>query len=142
MVTGNFSQGLPNSNEGRKSNIFVTCLSCPYKGQKRQVPEGMNPAAFFNDMIQKGWQWELDYSRATNAEIIKWVGQELMSRAIRAVKEGRPVTFNGQTYRSFDELQKLEDAIVVSNAMVTLGSDDEKGVVIVARGEDQKTSSN
>lgn len=120
--------------------IGVTCLSGPFAGRTRIPPANMDPAELFASLVQHGWTWEVDYSGATEEEILVWFRAELVARMMRALRAGLPVSFMGRQYQlqPSDDLavvaQELEDAVVASNRLITIDSDDERGLVIGVRG--------
>ena len=122
-----------------KKMIKIKCLSGSYAGEARTPPPEMNPAEIFASLVQYGWAWEVDYTAATNEEILLWFRAELVARILRALKAGLPVQFlDGEYLASGDDLAvvagELEDVIVASGREVTIDSDDERGLVIGVRG--------
>ena len=110
--------------------ISVKCIGGEYNGRVRTPPEGMKPFKLLRDMVDNGWGWEIDYSRASHKETISWGGGDLMARAYRAVKHGRTVNFLGTEYASVEELQAFEDALVNSGYDVRVAHDDDSGVQV------------
>lgn len=131
--------------------IKIKCLSGPWAGKVRtfqgrlclETGEEVNPSILFKSFCQCGWQWQVDYAGITEEEILLWFRAELASRTFRALRAGRPVFFRGQRFKSPEEggpkevAGRLIETIVASGRMVTIDSDDEKGVVIGARGYEQ-----
>lgn len=110
--------------------IKIKCIGGPFDGKVRVVPEGLKPLELLVEMSHNGWGWEIDYSKASQEEVIAWGGADLMQRAVRAVENGRTVTFLGTEYSKIEELQDFEDAIVYSGYMVRVAKDDDEGVVV------------
>ncbi len=106
--------------------VKVTALTGPHAGKVRVPPKDMKPLRLLVDMVNAGWQWEIDFSLADRNETIVWGGADMMCRAIRAVRKGLPVTFMGEEYTTMDSLQTLEDEIVTSGYCVRISSDDER----------------
>ena len=125
--------------------IKVILQSGPLAGRERTFKKGgepVNPAELFASLVSHGWQWETDYSRATEGEILLWFREELAARVLRALRDGRPVKFLGAEYRAKKESilevgQAIEDAIVASGRLVTIDADDEQGLVVGVRGYEQ-----
>jgi len=135
--------------------IKITCIDGPFTGKVRyflgiravksfkpykELGETIDPSGLFRSFLSHNWRWEVDYSKATDEEILKWFPAEMIARILRALEKGLPVKFLGQEYRmkEGDSLQEtgqtIEDAIVASGMMVTIGSDDENGLAIEAIG--------
>lgn len=111
--------------------VKIKCLTGPHAGIVRTPSSNLEPAQVLGSMVNHGWHWEIDFSRASREEIIAWGGADLMARAIRAVQEGRGAFFMGEEYSSMDELQAFEDAIYYSGYMVHVASDDDDGLRVV-----------
>lgn len=87
-----------------------------------------------NQLVATGTAWEIDFSRADEAEAIEWGRHDLAARCLRAVLEGRTVFFMNREYATMEEMGELEDAIAGSGLMVRVDSDDESGLHIGAHG--------
>ena len=94
----------------------------------------MDPLQLLQSLADHGWDWSIDYTLATPGERFLWGRADLIIRSIRALRQGRPVTFNGETFQGFsmDIAGRLEDAMVDSGRMISLLRDDAEGVVIDA----------
>lgn len=119
--------------------IKIKCLTGPHAGQARTPPPEMAPAELFASLVRHGWIWEVDYSAATEQEVLLWFRAELYARIMRALNARRPVTFMDRFHLVLGDdpnvvAQKLEDDIVSSGRLVTIDSDDEKGLAIGVRG--------
>ncbi|MDP2709492.1 MAG: hypothetical protein Q8O93_05655 [bacterium] len=123
--------------------IRITITSGRFAGRTREMPASMDPAKMFASLIRHGDQWETDYAAGTEEEVFAWFRAEIVARIIRALQEGRPVKFLDREFRleaGGDLLstgQAVEDAIVASGRLITINSDDEKGLVIGEAGYEQ-----
>lgn len=137
--------------------IKVICLDGPFAGavrifegtraiddlEKWILGEATNPSELFGSFVMYGWRWEVDYSKATDEEFLKWFAAEIMARILRALRNGLPVKFFNKIYRlSKDEDllkvgQEIEGAIASSKKIIFLISDDENGLVIGVKGFEQ-----
>lgn len=115
--------------------VKMTLLTGPYAGVTRDVTN-QNPRELLGSVYAHGWEWEIDYSVASEEETLAWGGQDMALRCVRALQHGRTVTFLGKKYNEFSEevVGELEDAIVNSNRMVKIVRDDDTGVIIEAFG--------
>ncbi len=113
--------------------IKMTLLTGKYAGQTRNVTNE-DPAELFGSLLEHGWKWEVDYSQSTYEEELLWGAQDIGARAVRALMNDRTVTFMDKMYRGLDSAGDLEDAIVASGRMVTVGKDDASGLVIEVKG--------
>ena len=109
--------------------IFIKALNGPHTGKVRDVSSLINPEELLRSMLEHGWTWEINYSQATPEEKFVWGRVDLITRCVRALTQNLPVIFLGKVY---DDAGELEDAIVASGRMVSLGRDDEHGVTILA----------
>lgn len=126
--------------------IKMAMLTGPYAGQTRDVSAAdVGPEKLLGDCLKKGWEWDIDYSAATQVEAIEWFRHDLSCRVIRALHKGLPVRFLEKTYvlknpKNRGELKKVagqvEDAIVRSSFLVSLEYDDERGVRISTHGHE------
>lgn len=121
--------------------IRVTLLSGIFTGRTREFRLGdIEPNELFTAFIGHGNKWQVDYSAGTEEEVFLWFRAELVARIVRALQEGRPVSFLDRHWRvaECDDLlaiaDEIEDAIVTSGRLVTLDSDNESGLVIGVRG--------
>ncbi|MBP9751828.1 MAG: hypothetical protein KBD19_03145 [Candidatus Moranbacteria bacterium] len=48
--------------------IKVTALSGPYAGQTKEAPPEITAEGLLGGFLERGWQWSIDYSRATEEE--------------------------------------------------------------------------
>lgn len=110
--------------------IKITCVGGEYNGVERIPSFGTNPHALLQSMMEGGFGWIIDFSRATKEEVILWGGADLVARAVRAIKAGRPVSFLGIEYTELGQLKDFENAIVDSGYCVRVEHDDERGVVV------------
>ncbi len=127
--------------------IKIKILSGPYAGKEREITEemGVDPHPLFMEFVRFGYRWHVDYSRANESEKFQWWREDLAARIVRALREGRPVFFQDVEYRSsssrdevFEVAGKIEDAIVGSGYFVTVGYDDERGVLIATGPREHK----
>jgi len=100
----------------------------------------VDPGEFLLSFLKNGWRWEVDYSEATQEEILLWYRYDCAIRVIRALREGREVVFRreqkwslGESQNLKDVAQEIEDAIVAWEGGVSISRDDEIGLVISAR---------
>ena len=122
--------------------IFITIVSGPHAGKTREISEDMNVPS--HELLVQLWQmssvWEIDFSRATPAEMLAWGRADLGVRCIRALFAGLTVSFLGELYKaSIQEdasamVAKVEDVIVQSGHFVGIEYDDERGVCIGVAG--------
>ena len=90
----------------------------------------------FNALLQKGYRWKVDYSGATEEEILLWFKEDLAARIVRALKGGLPVYFLDRKWQVTEDksliaiVTDLEREITSSGRMVSIDSDDENGLVI------------
>ncbi|MEO8637849.1 MAG: hypothetical protein ABI430_03035 [Candidatus Taylorbacteria bacterium] len=111
--------------------IRIKCLGGAYNGQVRTPPADMKPVLLLFEMVDQGFGWQIDFSGADREETIQWGGADLMARAYRAVKNGRVATFLGVEYKTVEELQAFEDAIVDSGYYVKVNRDDDEGLEVL-----------
>lgn len=118
--------------------ISLTAITGPYAGQTREAKDVL-PEDILGDFLIQGWEWSIDYSQGTEEEKFLWFRQDLSCRIVKAIKEGRSVSFLGKMYRveagySADELIRavgeIEDAIANSGRMVSIEYDDRTGLAI------------
>lgn len=116
--------------------IKLQALSGPYTGSVREVPNGMPPMNLLTEFASNDWKWSVDFSQATQSELLDWRRAEMVARILAALQHGRSVWFQDTEYR-VEELEDLlriagdiEDAIAYSGLMVQVESDNENGVVI------------
>ena len=120
--------------------VKIKILSGPFAGRTREIPEEADPMVMFTSLVRHGWTWEVDYSGSTEGEIFLWFRAELAVRIIRALQRGLPVRFLDREWRVepggniLQVTQDLEDAIVASGRLMTIDSDDERGLVVGVRG--------
>ena len=110
--------------------ISIKCIGGPYDGRVRTPPADFVPQHLLVEMVENGWGWEIDFSRASREETILWGGADLVARAYRAVKNGKSVVFLGVEYTRVEDLSELEDALVNSGYEVKVARDDEEGLTI------------
>jgi hypothetical protein len=111
------------------SMVFAKILSGSFVGSAMDVTN-QDPKDFFPFLFNLGASWELDLSKATTVERSMWGKEDFVARCIRALMQGRPVTFMGQTFSSLYDIDSLRDAIAGSGLQVYVGSEDGSGVVI------------
>jgi len=111
--------------------------------KERRLGEQIKPADLFAGFMYHGDKWAVDYSSATDEEVILWFRAELVAIILQALRAGLPVKFLGREWRVREGddpqqvAQDLEDAIVASGRMITIDSDDKKGVVVGVSGWEQ-----
>ena len=122
--------------------IRMKMLTGPYAGEARVIPKEFDPAEFMHSLFQHGWKWEIDYSQATDEEIYFWFRQDIAIRCVRAIMADLPVKFMDRVFQTKSEdpevikkiIGEIEDTIADSGRLITLQSDDEKGVIIAESG--------
>ena len=114
--------------------IKITALTGPFAGQIREASSDISPERLLQAFVRQGWDWQIDYSRATEQEKWTWARQDLTGRCFRALLKGLSVYFLGREFGGIKQAEVLEDAIVNSRRMVTIGRDDETGVEITTHG--------
>jgi hypothetical protein len=126
--------------------IKMKALTGRHAGKVREVASGISAQQILYEFCVLGWEWEIDYSAATEEEKYQWFRHDLSSRIVRALRAGRSVRFLKKIYRvadvsDTDELMfvagKIEDTIVASGFNVSLERDDETGVVVRTHGRTQ-----
>jgi hypothetical protein len=117
--------------------IRLMAFSGPYAGKVREVPSGLDPQRILMEFVRNDWDWEVNYRQATEEEKFIWGRQDLVARCMRALKRGLPVKFLGREYRGLESAIQLEDDIVSSRRMVTIGRDNQNGVEIAVEGWEQ-----
>lgn len=115
--------------------IKLTMLTGQFEGQSRYIysDHPFSAGDMLSSIVQHGWKWEIDYSGATNEEVLVWGVADIACRAVCAWVEKRPLYFQGVEYFSPGE---YEDAIVASRKMVCIERDDETGLYIKSEGLD------
>jgi hypothetical protein len=107
----------------------------PLRGNWKDVSRE-DPQELLGSVTSHGWEWQLDYTRATPQEKLLWERANIVVRAVRALSQGRSVTFDGKGYRANNQKEvirvagELEDAIVASRGLIQLVKDDSSGVEI------------
>lgn len=124
--------------------IKLICLDGPFYGNVRifegitnlETGKEVRPFSLLKIFLIEEWQWEINYSQATDQEKLEWLVEDLSARAIRALKAGLPVFFQDKAYR-VESLEnyaqvanRLEQDIGDSEKMISIDSDDKKGLVI------------
>ncbi len=95
-----------------------------------------DPDEVFANLVSHGWNWEIDYSQATDEEAFNWRSSEVAVRILRALFQGRPVTYMGKVYsaKSPEEAREvafaIEDEMVASERLLGIERDDEAGLVL------------
>ncbi len=114
--------------------IRITAVGGEHDGLTRVPPVDMEPLELLKSMLLHGIGWEIDYSQADETERFVWGRADTVYRAIRALREGRPVRFLERIFEGLDMevAGALEDAIADSGRMVKLTVDDATGVTIEA----------
>jgi hypothetical protein len=123
--------------EEKGGRVRIRFLSGNRAGAEQEVPQSTDPLEAITFCVQQGWAWEVVWASARDAqETFLWARADLVGRILRALREGRPVYFNGVRYAVTGPdpigivAGQVEDAIVNSGANVKVGTDDEDGVVI------------
>ena len=112
--------------------IRIKITKGSWAGREWAVAEGTNPINFLHEILEEGRTWEIDYRYASPDESFQWGRADLVMRMVLALQEGRSVFFLGKEYRGLQTVGLLENAIVTSGRMITLGFDDERGLQILA----------
>lgn len=94
--------------------IKFQALSGPYVGEKRDIPQGINPMNLLTEFSSKDWKWSIDFSQATQQELFEWGRADMITRILAALQYGRSFWFQNTEYRA----EKLVE------------SDDSKGIII------------
>jgi hypothetical protein len=116
--------------------IKVRSLSGPHTGKERVVSEDTDSLGLLAGFASKDWKWSVDFSRATQAELLDWGRADMVARIVAALQHGRSVWFQDAEYRVErpEDLPRVaglvEDAIAFSGFMVLVESDDYTGVTI------------
>ena len=124
--------------------IKITLLTGSHAGQERTPTlNEINPLDLIMDCVRKGYVWVIDWTQATLEESFQWGRADLVGRILRALMEGRPVSFAGVEYRATaDSIQmvtgEVEDAITNSGCMVIVEDDNEHGVRIGVHGTEHR----
>jgi hypothetical protein len=119
--------------------IIFQALSGPYVGRKIVDPR-VDPLTLLTEFASKDWKWSIDFTQATQDELLEWARADLASRCLAALQHNRAVFFQNTEYRVLEAAQlqevavKLEDAIAFSGLMVRVESDTDQGVVIEVVG--------
>lgn len=127
-----------------KDLVKLTILTGPKEGQSRFVhSRQVEPMGLLQSIVNKGWEWKLDYSDADPSESFFWIRADMVVRIIRALRAGRSVFFLEQEYR-FQEggdpekvVGEIEDAISESGFNVYVETDNEQGVRIGTAGPEE-----
>lgn len=121
--------------------VKITITSGEWAGRSRELTlSQVDPMELFQSFLQHGDGWQVDYSQATEEERFHFFRAELIARIMRALEEGRPIFFLEKKWQMKSDSSpialagEIEDAIANSSRMITLGKDDEKGLVIEAAG--------
>lgn len=119
--------------------ITIKCVGGPWDGVIREVPAGMDPAAVLRGLASHGCRWEIDFSRATNDELLSVGSTDMTWRIIWALRDGRRVIVGDTVFAVHDSAdekevealgQEIEDTIVESGYHVKVVSDDQYGLTI------------
>ncbi len=118
--------------------IKITLLTGPFAGETREVPKNIDPLQLIMSFVYHEDEWEIDYSEATEEEILEFMKADIAGRIIKALKDGRKVYFLDKVYEAeteeeiFEVAQEIEDDIVKSKKFITILKDDENGLIIGA----------
>lgn len=117
--------------------IKMSALTGPHAGKTRDAT-GVNPKIIW-EFLNEGWEWAIDYSEATPEEGFVWLRIDFVARVVRALKNGLTVEFEGVKYTATEETweqvaQTIEDTVGNSGKLITLGHDDERGLLIASVG--------
>jgi hypothetical protein len=99
--------------------IRMTILSGPYAGQTRTIPADVKPQNLFGELVERGWEWDVDYTQATAEEHWDWAKHDLMARIVRTLSSGKTVKFQNSDFFGIESAQAVEDAVVGSKRMVS-----------------------
>ena len=116
--------------------IKVAVLSGPHIGKERVVPEGFDPIGLLTEFASKDWKWSVDFTQATQSELLDWGRADMVARILAALQHGRSVRFQDTEYRveKLEDLPRVagevEDAIAYSGLMVKVESNNDEGVTI------------
>jgi hypothetical protein len=116
--------------------IKVAVLSGPHIGKERVVPEGFDPIGLLTEFASKDWKWSVDFTQATQSELLDWGRADMVARILAALQHGRSVWFQDKEYRveKLEDLPRVagevEDAIAYSGLMVKVESNNDEGVTI------------
>lgn len=56
--------------------IKVTIHTGPHAGKTREVPADVKPENLLGDILNRGWEWTVDYSQASKEETYFWFRQD------------------------------------------------------------------
>ena len=123
--------------------IRVKLLTGEYAGRERVIPPEVDPMGFLSSCLNHGDKWSVDYSQAMPEEILAWMKADIVCRINRALLDGRPVIFLGRSFVAKEGIsneeriqmaQDIEDMIVNSGRMITIGRDNDFIFEILALG--------
>lgn len=117
--------------------IKMTALTGPHAGKTNKVPADVNPSELLNQFASEDWKWKLDFTQASEQELLEWGQANLIARVLASILHGRSVWLQGVEYRVKNPeeasliVDEVEKAIEYSGVMfIKITSDDENGVVI------------
>lgn len=92
------------------SGILIKMLDGPYAGEDRQVfSDQYTPEEMFGSMVNHGWRWIVDYTVATNEEILLWFPVDMKLRSVLAGKKDFELVYNGKVHKSFSSFKNELD---------------------------------
>lgn len=66
--------------------ITIKALSGPHAGKERVIPEGFDPIGLLTEFASKDWKWSLDFSQATQSELLDWGRADMAARILAALQ--------------------------------------------------------
>lgn len=123
--------------------IILRALSGPWAGQERTDEDlrrlGITPDELLLDLAKRDIRWEVVCPDPATPDAAAWARADITAKVFRAALHGRPVRALGRVWefpadpqdpRFGEMVGELEDAIVGSDRMVGVASDDEYGLVL------------
>jgi len=120
--------------------IKMKLLSGPHNGAVRIIPSDIKPSDLINQLVGHGWQWQIDYSQASDQEKFDWCLADTVGRILRALLSGRPVQFMDMRWQIkpgddvIELVGKVEDYISESGKLIKVIQDNENGLIIKTFG--------
>lgn len=71
--------------------------------------EGQKPMEVMNAMIELKMDWKIDFSQATDEELIAWTEADLVGRIVRAEKMGKTVIMEGEPLNHDEVIERVTD---------------------------------
>lgn len=92
--------------------------------------EGKKPIEVMYVMVELDMDWEIDFSEATDEELIAWTQADHIGRTVRAKKKGKTIILEGEPV-GYDELQdKMVDFIARHQWFPDVLSDNAQSLIL------------